>query len=79
MRNPSDPITPHADDPHVTFPTDRNRLPDPEDDRAQPGDVLGVEREGERTHLGDTREDEDSRREEAEEAARAAERARRNR
>jgi hypothetical protein len=43
-------------------------LPDPADDRAQPGDVLGVERDGERTHLGETREDEDERREDAEEA-----------
>ena len=36
--------------------------------RAQPGDVLGIEERGERTHLGETREDEDDRREEAEEA-----------
>ena len=35
--------------------------------RAQPGDVLGIEERGERTHLGETREDEDERREEAEE------------
>ncbi|MEZ5284596.1 MAG: hypothetical protein R2712_07275 [Vicinamibacterales bacterium] len=35
------------------------------DDRAQPGDVLGIERDGEVTELGDTREDEDKRREEA--------------
>ena len=33
--------------------------------RAQPGDVLGVETEGEQTHVGDTAEDEDKRREEA--------------
>jgi hypothetical protein len=39
------------------------------DDRAQPGDVLGIERDGETTELGDTREDEDERREDAEEAA----------
>ncbi len=43
---------------------------EPADGRAQPGDVLGVERDGERTHLGDTREDEDERREDAEEDAR---------
>lgn len=36
-------------------------------DRAQPGDVLGIERDGERTHLGEDREDEDARREDAEE------------
>jgi hypothetical protein len=42
----------------------------PEDDRAQPGDVLGIETDGEQTHLGDTREDEDERREDAEEDAR---------
>jgi hypothetical protein len=40
------------------------------DDRAQPGDVLGIERQGERTHLGETAEDEDRRREDAEKAAR---------
>jgi hypothetical protein len=40
------------------------------DDRAQPGDVLGLERDGETTSLGDTREDEDERREVAEDAAR---------
>jgi hypothetical protein len=39
------------------------------DDRAQPGDVLGIERDGETTELGDTREDEDERREDAEKAA----------
>jgi hypothetical protein len=46
--------------------------PDPRDgdDRAQPGDVLGIERDGETTELGDTREDEDERREDAEEAVR---------
>jgi len=39
-------------------------------DRAQPGDVLGIERDGERTHLGETREDEDKRREDAEDELR---------
>lgn len=43
---------------------------DTADDRAQPGDVLGVERDGERTHLDETAEDEDARREEAEKADR---------
>jgi sporulation protein YlmC with PRC-barrel domain len=38
--------------------------------RAQPGDVLGTETGGERTYVGDTSEDEDKRRREAEEAAR---------
>jgi len=44
----------------------------PEDlnDRAQPGDVLGIETAGETTSLGDTARDEDKRREEAEEANR---------
>jgi hypothetical protein len=37
--------------------------------RAQPGDVLGVEEGGERTYVGDTAEDEDRRRERAEKAA----------
>ncbi|HSK10386.1 MAG TPA: PRC-barrel domain-containing protein [Vicinamibacterales bacterium] len=44
----------------------------PEDrlDRAQPGDVLGVETAGETTSLGDTGRDEDERREDAEDANR---------
>ena len=45
--------------------------PDPDEERAQPGDVLGIERGGETTSLGDTAEEEDRRRraalEEAEE------------
>ena len=39
------------------------------DGRAQPGDVLGVETGGERTYVGDTSEDENKRRRDAEEAA----------
>ena len=39
--------------------------PDPDTERAQPGDVLGIERGGETTSLGDTEEDEDRRRREA--------------
>jgi hypothetical protein len=42
----------------------------PAGDRAKPGDVLGLEHDGETTELGDTREDEDERREDAEETAR---------
>jgi len=38
------------------------------DGRAQPGDVLGVETGGERTYVGDTSEDENKRRRDAEEA-----------
>jgi hypothetical protein len=38
--------------------------------RAQPGDVLGVETGGERTYIGDTAEDENERRRDAEEANR---------
>lgn len=45
----------------------RSASPNGPDDRAQPGDVLGIERDGERTHLGEDREDEDKRREDAEE------------
>ena len=48
----------------------RTPTSDPADDRAQPGDVLGLEHDGETTELGDIREDEDERREDAEEAAR---------
>jgi hypothetical protein len=43
--------------------------PDPKTERAQPGDVLGIERGGETTGLGDTADDEDQRREDAEDAA----------
>jgi hypothetical protein len=51
-------------------PTDPNsNWPDPDTERAQPGDVLGIERGGETSSLGDTEEDEDNRRKEAEEAA----------
>jgi hypothetical protein len=39
--------------------------PDPDRERAQPGDVLGIERGGETTNLGDTEEDEDRRRRDA--------------
>jgi len=38
------------------------------DHRAQPGDVLGLETGGERTYVGDTKEDEDDRRRAAEHA-----------
>jgi hypothetical protein len=49
--------------------TSRDTLqPDPGRRRAQPGDVIGVETDGERTELGDTEQDEDERREDAEEA-----------
>ncbi len=44
----------------------RSASPSGPTDRAQPGDVLGIERDGERTHLGEDAEDEDARREEAE-------------
>jgi hypothetical protein len=40
------------------------------DGRAQPGDVLGIETGGEETHIGETKNDEDVRREKAEEADR---------
>jgi hypothetical protein len=40
------------------------------DGRAQPGDVLGVETGGERTYIGDTKDDENERRQDAEDADR---------
>jgi hypothetical protein len=40
--------------------------------RAQPGDVIGIETEGERSYVGDTAEDENRRREDAEQALRSA-------
>ena len=51
---------------------DSRREADPSphfDGRAQPGDVLGVETGGERTYVGDTAEDENKRRQDAEAAA----------
>jgi hypothetical protein len=53
----ADPINPNAD------------WPDPDTERAQPGDVLGIERGGETSSLGDTVEDEDRRRRELENPA----------
>jgi hypothetical protein len=44
----------------------REAWPNPEVERAQPGDILGIERGGETTSLGDTARDEDQRREAAE-------------
>ena len=46
-----------------------NPVPEPIDERAQPGDVLGIEHDGETTQLGDTAEDEDERLRDAEEEA----------
>jgi hypothetical protein len=46
-----------------------NPMPESIDDRAQPGDVLGIEHDGETTQLGDTAEDEDERLRDAEEEA----------
>ena len=46
-----------------------NPLPEPIDERAQPGDVLGIEHDGETTQLGDTAEDEDERLRDAQEEA----------
>jgi hypothetical protein len=40
--------------------------PDPDKERAQPGDILGIERGGETTSLGETEEDEDERRRDSE-------------
>ena len=51
-------------------PTDPNsNWPEPDRERAQPGDVLGIERGGETTSLGDTEEDEDRRRRDSEKEA----------
>lgn len=68
MPNPKDPTMPRTPDPTLPNPMDPDFLSRPGDNRAQPGDVLGVERDGETTHLGETREDEDERRVDAEEA-----------
>ena len=65
------PLTP-VNDPRYTDPNRRadGTWPNPETERAQPGDVLGIEREGETTTLGDTEDDEDKRRHDAEKAVR---------
>ena len=47
----------------------KSNWPDPERERAQPGDVLGIERGGETTSLGDDEDDEDTRRRDAEKEA----------
>lgn len=50
-----------------------NSDPDPRDsrsDRAQPGDVLGIENDGKRTNLGDDAEDENEELADAEEELR---------
>jgi hypothetical protein len=58
----------------MAYPTDPNaNWPDPDVERAQPGDVLGIERGGETTGLGDTQEDEDRRRREADVAVETGE------
>jgi hypothetical protein len=49
--------------------TPSSNWPDPDRERAQPGDVLGIERGGETTALGDTDEDEDRRRRDSEKEA----------
>jgi hypothetical protein len=46
-----------------------NPTPDSIEERAQPGDVLGIEEDGATTHLGEDAEDEDDRLNEAEEDA----------
>lgn len=60
-----------AIDPKTTTPR-HDSIHHPAIDRAQPGDVLGIETDGETTELGDTDEDEEERRRDADEAARKA-------
>ena len=48
----------------------RDLNPEPTPDRAQPGNVLGLEQDGKTTHLGDTAEDENEELEDAEEEIR---------
>jgi hypothetical protein len=52
--------------PDASAPDRNSEWPDPERERAQPGDVLGIERGGETTSLGESAEDEDDRRRDAE-------------
>jgi hypothetical protein len=55
-----------SDQPKTPAPDDNSNWPDPDRERAQPGDVLGIERGGETTSLGESAEDEDQRRKDAE-------------
>lgn len=64
------PVEGHRTDVVPSATTTAPGYPDPRSERAQPGDVLGIERGGETTRLGDTSEDEDKRRERAEDALR---------
>ena len=50
-----------------TSPSSNPNTQDGRGDRAQPGDVLGLETDGKRTHLGDDAEDETEELEDAEE------------
>lgn len=55
---------------HVTARSDEPDYSPHLEGRAQPGDVLGIETGGERTHVGETAEDENTRRRTAERAVR---------
>jgi hypothetical protein len=68
VRHTEIPVHDRADREHAVA---REAEPSPHfDGRAQPGDVLGVETGGERTYVGDTADDENERRRDAEEANR---------
>jgi PRC-barrel domain len=55
---------------HVTARADERDVSPHFEGRAQPGDVLGIETGGERTHMGETADDENKRRQTAERARR---------
>lgn len=61
---------PHEANPGAALPRGEASSPHV-DGRAQPGDVLGIETGGERTSIGDTRDDEDQRRDAAARAGRS--------
>lgn len=71
-------VTARGDTRHDATGRERDLSPHP-GDRAQPGDVLGIETGGERTTIGDTAEDEDTRRRDADESVRDRERDERDR
>lgn len=62
-------MTDHLNPSDRSLSLDSGAWPDPDKERAQPGDILGIERGGETTSLGETEEDEDERRRDAEREA----------
>src|SRR5262245_41853377 len=63
-----EPMPPRRERSQYVAPAEDHETSPHQEGRAQPGDVLGVETGGEVTHIGETKDDEDKRREKAVEA-----------